>query len=217
MNDARPILYSYFRSSASYRVRIGLALKGIDYEYRAVHLVEDGGAQYKPAYAALNPMHEVPSLLIDGHVLSQSLPILEYLDETRPAPPLLPADAYGRAKARQLAECVNASIQPLQNLRVLKKLESDFGAVEETRRAWVAHFIHSGFRGIEAILRDTAGTYAVGDAVTLADICLVPQVFAAVRFGVTLEDYPILAAVAARAGALPAFEAAHPSRQPDAQ
>jgi maleylacetoacetate isomerase len=217
MNDARPILYSYFRSSASYRVRIGLALKGIDYDYRAVHLVEGGGAQYKPDYAALNPMHEVPSLLIDGHVLSQSLPILEYLDETRPRPPLLPADGYGRAKARQIAECVNASIQPLQNLRVLKKLETDFGAVEETRRAWVAHFIHTGFRGIEAILRDTAGTFAVGDAVTLADICLVPQVFASARFGVTLEDYPTLAAVAARAGALPAFEAAHPSRQPDAQ
>jgi maleylacetoacetate isomerase len=112
---------------------------------------------------------------------------------------------------------VNASIQPLQNLRVLKKLETDFGAVEETRRAWVAHFIHTGFRGIEAILRDTAGTFAVGDAVTLADICLVPQVGAAARFGVGLEDYPTLAAVAARAGALPAFEAAHPSRQPDAQ
>jgi maleylacetoacetate isomerase len=217
MSDARPVLYSYFRSSASYRVRIGLALKGIDYDYRAVHLVEEGGAQYKPAYAAVNPMHEVPSLVIDGHTLSQSLPILEYLDETRPTPPLLPADAYGRAKARQLAECVNASIQPVQNLRVLKKLEADFGAVEETRRAWVAHFIHSGFRGIEAILRDTAGSFAVGDAVTLADICLVPQVFAAGRFGVTLEAYPTLAAVAANAGALPAFEAAHPSRQPDAQ
>ena len=217
MSDARPVLYSYFRSSASYRVRIGLALKGIDYDYRAVHLVEEGGAQYKPAYAAVNPMHEVPSLVIDGHTLSQSLPILEYLDETRPTPPLLPADAYGRAKARQLAECVNASIQPVQNLRVLKKLEADFGAVEETRRAWVAHFIHSGFRGIEAILRDTAGSFAVGDAVSLADICLVPQVFAAGRFGVTLEAYPTLAAVAAKAGALPAFEAAHPSRQPDAQ
>ena len=217
MSDTRPVLYSYFRSSASYRVRIGLALKGIDYDYRAVHLVEEGGAQYKAAYAAVNPMHEVPSLVIDGHTLSQSLPILEYLDETRPTPPLLPADAYGRAKARQLAECVNASIQPVQNLRVLKKLEADFGAVEETRRAWVAHFIHSGFRGIEAILRDTAGSFAVGDAVTLADICLVPQVFAAGRFGVTLEAYPTLAAVAAKAGALPAFEAAHPSRQPDAQ
>jgi maleylacetoacetate isomerase len=217
MSDTRPVLYSYFRSSASYRVRIGLALKGIDYDYRAVHLVEEGGAQYKAAYAAVNPMHEVPSLVIDGHTLSQSLPILEYLDETRPTPPLLPADAYGRAKARQLAECVNASIQPVQNLRVLKKLEADFGAVEETRRAWVAHFIHSGFRGIEAILRDTAGSFAVGDAVSLADICLVPQVFAAGRFGVTLEAYPTLAAVAAKAGALPAFEAAHPSRQPDAQ
>lgn len=217
MSDARPILYSYFRSSASYRVRIGLALKGIDYEYRAVHLVEDGGAQYKPAYAQLNPMHEVPSLLIDGHVLSQSLPILEYLNETRPTPPLLPAGAYGRAKARQLAECVNASIQPLQNLRVLKKLDADFGAAEETRRAWVAHFIHSGFRGIEAILRDTAGAFAVGDSITLADVCLVPQVFGAARFGVTLEAYPTLEAVTTRAAALPAFEAAHPSRQPDAQ
>lgn len=217
MSGERPILYSYFRSSASYRVRIGLALKGIDYEYRSVHLVEDGGAQYKPAYAAVNPMHEVPSLLIDGHTLSQSLPILEYLDETRPTPPLLPADAFGRAKARQLAECVNASIQPLQNLRVLKKLEADFGAGEETRKAWVAHFIQSGFRGIEAILRDTAGNFAVGNAVSLADICLVPQVVGAARFGVTTDDYPMLARVTAAAMALPAFEAAHPSRQPDAQ
>lgn len=211
------ILYSYFRSSASYRVRIGLALKGIEYDYRAVHLVEDGGAQYKPAYEAVNPMHEVPSLLIDGRVLSQSLPILEYLDETRPEPPLLPSDPYGRAKARQIAECVNASIQPLQNLRVLRKLDTDFGADDETRRRWVAHFIHSGFRGIETILRDTAGTFAVCDAVTLADICLVPQVFGAARFGVTLEAYPTLAAVTGRAAALPAFEAAHPARQPDAQ
>lgn len=214
---SRPVLYSYFRSSASYRVRIGLALKGIDYEYRAVHLVEDGGAQYKPAYEAVNPMHEVPSLLIDGRVLSQSLPILEYLDETRPEPPLLPADAFSRAKARQLAECVNASIQPLQNLRVLRKLEADFGAAEETRRAWVAHFIHSGFRGIEAILRETSGDFAVGDAVSIADICLVPQVVGAARFGVTLDGYPTLAAVTTRAASLPAFEAAHPSRQPDAQ
>lgn len=212
----RPVLYSYWRSSSAWRVRIALALKGVDYEYRAVHLVADGGAQHAPPYRAMNPLREVPALEIDGLVLAQSLPIIEYLEETRPEPPLLPAAPAARARARQLAEVVNAGVQPLQNLRVLQHLGAALGLTADGTSAWARHWIALGFDGLEPLLRETAGACALGDQVTVADLLLVPQVYNARRFGVDLGPYPTIVRLDAALSAQAAFLAAHPDRQPDA-
>ncbi len=217
-------LYSYFRSSASWRVRIGLALKGLPYRYRPVHLLRDGGEQFSDAYRALNPMSELPCLVVHGDadpegppeaVLAQSIAILEYLDEVHPSPPLLPSSAADRARVRQLVESVNSSIQPLQNLKVLKHLHAAFGADKDATQAWGRHWIAQGFGGLEALLARTAGRHAFGDSVTLADVVLVPQVFNARRFGVELAPFPTIQRVEAAAMALPAFQAATPDHQPD--
>jgi maleylacetoacetate isomerase len=215
-------LYSYWRSSCSYRVRIVLALKGVPYEYKAVHLVRDGGEQLKDAYTALNPMREVPTLVVDGHVLTQSTAIVEYLEETHPQPALLPADAHGRAIVRAVCNIIATDIQPVGNLRVLKHVMSllpgdDKAAKEEARSAWAKHYITAGFAGLEALLAAHAGKYCVGDAVTLADAFLVPQVYNAHRFGVDMTRYPTITRVAAALAELPAFKAAQPSAQPDAE
>lgn len=210
-------LHGYYRSSATWRVRIALHHKQLAYETVPVHLVANGGAQFSDAYRALNPMREVPALEIDGLVLTQSLPILEYLEETRPAHPLLPSNAADRAHARRIAEVINAGIQPVQNLRVLNYVEKTLGAGPEGRQAWAAHWIRFGFDGLEAIVAQTAGTYCVGDAVSLADLCLVPQVYNARRFSVDLTPYPTLVRVEAALLQLPAFVAAAPEVQPDAQ
>ncbi|MEZ4390100.1 MAG: maleylacetoacetate isomerase [Polyangiales bacterium] len=210
-------LYGYWRSSASWRVRIGLALKGIDYEYVAVNLVADGGAQRGDAYRALNPMMQVPTLVWshdgEARVLSQSLPILEWLDETHPSPPLLPADPFLRARARSLAEIVNAGMQPMQNLEAQRFIRDE---LKGDAAAFTRHFLIRGTRALEAAAAQTAGDFLVGDAPTLADVCLVPQLFGCRRFGVDLDDFPTLLRVEARCAAMAAFQAAHPDAQPDA-
>lgn len=215
------VLHNYWRSSASYRVRIALGLKQLPYEYVAVHLVKDGGEQHLPGYTGKNPMHQLPTLeLVEDDdtvkILTQSLPIIEYLDERWPGGvELLPRDPYLRAQARALAEIVNSGIQPLHNLTTTRAITA-LGADE---RAWVRGFVASGLAALElAVDRVTApaGRYCMGDAPTIADAVLVPQLYAALRFGVELAPYPRLRAIAAACAELPAFTAAHPDQQPDA-
>lgn len=209
-------LHSYFRSSASWRVRIALAWKGIEYEYVPVHLVRDGGEQHSAAYRALNPLRSVPTLEIDGVVLAESLAIIEYLEETRPNPPLLPSDPVQRARVRQLAEVVNSGIQPVQNLRVLQKLGRDWNADDAARAHWARHWIELGLEALEKLLERHSGTYSVGDDVTVADVCLVPQLYNARRFGVELAPFENVRRIEDALGQLPAFQAAAPDKQPDA-
>ena len=213
-------LYSYFRSSASWRVRIALAWKGLAYTSEPVHLVRGGGEQRMAPFLAMNPMGEVPALRVTTDagefVLTQSVAILEYLEEAHPERPLLPAGAFARGRVRALVECVNSGIHPIQNLKVLQHLEEGLGLPASARPAWAAHWIAKGFSGIEAMLATTAGTYAFGDAPTLADCLLVPQVYNAHRFGVDMAAFPVIARVTAAAAALEPFAAAHPDRQPDA-
>lgn len=212
MSDA--VLYGYFRSTAAYRVRIALNLKGLGADHRFVHLRK--GEQTQDAYRKINPAGLVP-YWIDGDLeLAQSIAIIEYLDETHPQPPLLPADANGRAIAREIALVVAADIHPIGNLRVLNRL-IDMGVDEATRAAWSKHWIETGFDAVEARLAHLPGPFALGDKPTLADICLVPQVFNARRFGVDLSPYKRIVALDAAAMSLDAFAAAEPGRQPDAK
>lgn len=209
-------LYAYWRSSASYRVRIALGLKELEYEVAPVHLVE--GQQHAESFKGLNPMSQVPVLEVeeDGEraMLSQSIAIFEYLEERYPTPALLPSDRILRARTRQLAEIVNAGIQPLQNLFVTQKLKEHGVAPAE----WAALFIRRGLDAYRAIAEQTAGAFSVGDTPTFADCTLVPQLYAARRFHVDVAaEYPLLARIEARCNELPAFTAAHPDRQPDAK
>lgn len=211
-------LYGYWRSSSTWRVRIALRHKGIAYDDRPVHLLREGGEQHSPEYRALNPMEEVPTLELEhqgaGRLrLGQSLAIIQYLEAVRPDPPLLPADPYLRARAWQLAEIVNSGVQPFQNASVLKRIKEDLRGDD---LAWVRHFIGRGLRALEALATETAGTFLVGDAVSVADLCLVPQLYGARRFGVDLAPFPVLVRVEAACEALPAFADAHPDRQSDA-
>ncbi|HEY0096670.1 MAG TPA: maleylacetoacetate isomerase [Archangium sp.] len=210
-------LHGYWRSSCSWRVRIALNLKGLSYEYVPVHLVKDGGQQHSEAYRALNPLRTVPTLeFTEGgrvHHLSQSLAILEYLEERHPSPALLPADPLLRARVRMLSEVVNSGIQPLQNLMVLQHVKSEWKGDD---KAWAAHWIDRGLGALHAMAQETAGRYCVGDSVSFADVCLVPQLYSARRFGVDLQPYGLLTRVEAACASLPAFQAAHADRQPDA-
>ena len=212
-------LYTYFRSSAAYRVRIALNLKGLDYEAVPVHLLRNGGEQLAEAYRAVNPSALLPALEDDGALLSQSLAIIEYLDETRPLPPLLPADALGRARVRALAQTVACDIHPLANLRVLKYLKGPLGLSEELKLQWVVHWVSEGMAMLEAHLaRDPhTGRFCHGDTPGLADCCLVPQVFNAQRFDIDMAAYPTVMRIHANCAALPAFVQAHPAQQPDAE
>lgn len=207
-------LHSYWRSSCAWRARIALGLKGLDYEYVPVHLMRDGGEQNRPEFTAINPMSQVPVLEDGDVVLTQSLAIIEYLDETHPEPPLLPKSALERARARQLAEMVNAGIQPLQNSGVMQH----FAAVapEADPKAWSKHWIERGLHALQGVARASAGKFMVGDAVTVADICLVPQMYNARRFELDLAPLSLLTDIEARCAELPAFRAAHPDVQPDA-
>lgn len=214
-----PRLYGYWRSSSAWRVRIGLNLKGLKYEYVAVHLLKDGGQQHSAEYRAINPMRTVPTLEWteeDGTVrrLSQSMAILEYLDAVHPAQPFLPKDLFLAARARMLAEMVNSGIQPLQNTGVVQRIKNELHGDE---KAWAAHWNARGLEALEAAVQATAGRFCVGDAVTLADILLVPQLFGARRFGVDLAPFPTLVRIEAACNELPAFQAALPEKQPDAQ
>lgn len=212
-------LYTYFRSSAAYRVRIALHLKGLRYEAVPVHLLRDGGEQLGAAYRSVNPSMLVPALEDDGNVIGQSLAIMEYLEETRPQVALLPADAAGRARVRALALTVAADTHPLGNLRVQKYLTGQLGVSEERKLGWQQHWLRSGLATLENLLAGDArtGRYSHGETPTLADCCLVPQVFNALRFGVDMAAFPTVARIHAACETLPAFQQAHPSRQPDAE
>lgn len=211
------ILYDYWRSSSAWRVRIALHFKGIAFERRVVNLIKDGGEQHTDAFRTLNPLGQVPVLVTqekDGaRTITQSMAIIGYLEETVPVPPLLPADPWLRARARQLAEIVNAGTQPLQNLTVLDHVE----AQGLDREAWARHFIASGLAALEAASQETEATFLVGDAPSIADLYLVPQLYNARRWKVDLAPYPTLVRVDATCAGLPAFVAAHPDAQSDAR
>ena len=209
-------LYGYFRSSAAYRVRIACNLKELAFETIPIHLQKEGGQNLKPDYRAINPQMRVPTLKLDtGELLTQSLAIIEYLDETHPAPPLLPVDAVGRAKVRALAQLIACDIHPLNNVAPLRYLKNAMGQEQDKIDAWYRHWVVVGFDALEAMLG--AGRYCYGNVVTLADICLVPQVANARRLKVPLDKYPKILAVDAACAKLPAFEQARPENQPDAE
>jgi maleylacetoacetate isomerase len=209
-------LFSYFRSSAAYRVRIALNLKGLAYEIVPVHLVKDGGHNKRPEFRAVNPQMRVPVLVTDaGETLIQSLAIVDYLDETYPEPPLLPKNPIARAKTRALADIVACDIHPLNNIGPLRYLKSELGQEQSAIDAWYHHWILSGFEALETLIEP--GPYACGRAVTLADICLVPQVYNARRLKMPLQRFPKIISVDAACLALPAFDRARPENQPDAE
>ena len=207
----RPVLYDYFRSSAAYRVRIALNLKGIDYESRQIDLRDD--QQKSDEYRALNPQGLVPMLEIDGHRLTQSLAILNYLDLRYPNQPLLPASAAERAHVVAMAMTVACDIHPLNNLRVLRYLKNELGHSQDEVDVWYAHWITEGLPALEAMAAPQAGKFLFGDAPTGADVCLVPQLYNARRFNVPLDAYPTLLRADENAKKLDAFAAAHPDRQ----
>lgn len=210
-------LYAYWRSSASYRVRIALNLKGLAYEIVPVHLVRDGGQQFSDEYRKLNPQSRVP-LLVDGDfALNQSLAILEYLESLHPQPALLGGDVRTQARIRAFCQTINADIQPLQNTGVLKYLGETLQIGEAARNVWLRHWITRGLAALDDGLRDTPETpFVFGSSASWADCLLVPQVYAATRFGCESARYPRLARVAAHCATLPAFQHAHPDAQPDA-
>lgn len=212
-------LYSYFRSSASFRVRIALSLKGLDYDYVPVHLLQGGGQQFTAEFRAMNPAALVPVLDDDGTVLTQSLAIIEYLEETRPEPPLLPGDAAGRARVRAIALSIACEIHPLNNLRVLGYLNKTLGVAEEQRNAWYRHWVETGLATVEAMLAGDprTGRCCHGDVPTMADVLLVPQIFNAQRFNCRLDHVPTVMRIHQHCLTLPAFAESVPALQPDAE
>jgi maleylacetoacetate isomerase len=208
-------LYSFFRSSAAYRVRIALNLKGLSFDTVPIHLTKDGGRQHSPEFHAINPQERVPALALSGEVLLQSLAIIEYLDEVYPGAALLPVDAIERAKVRAVAQIIACDIHPLNNVGPLNYLRHVLKADKAAVEAWYWHWIFAGFEAVEALIRP--GPYAFGPQVTVADICLVPQVYNARRFKVPLDRFPGIVAVDAALAKLPAFDAARPELQPDAE
>jgi maleylacetoacetate isomerase len=213
------VLYGYFRSSAAFRARIALNLKGIKPELRFIHLLKDGGQQHTPEYKTLNPQELIPALAHDGHTITQSLAIIEYLDEIVPQPPLLPPDAYGRARCREIAYAVACDIHPVNNLRVGQYIKRIFKAQDEDIFSWQRHWITVGFDALEKMLSSSpeTGKFCHGDAATIADICLIPQIANARRVKLEIETWPTLACIEAHALTHPAFDAALPKNQPDAE
>ncbi len=210
-------LYSYWRSSAAYRVRIALNLKGLDYETVAVSLLPGQSEHRQEAYRSRNPQMLVP-FLEDGDVrTAQSMAILEYLEEVYPETPLLPASPEDRAAVRSFCNSICCDVHPLNNLRVLAYLKENFGVTDEQRNAWYAHWIHESFRAAEIVAAGSGGPFVFGEEASLADACLVPQIYNARRFEVPLDAYPALVAVDAHCNSLSEFAAALPERQPDCQ
>jgi maleylacetoacetate isomerase/maleylpyruvate isomerase len=212
-------LYTYFRSSAAYRVRIALNLKGLPWEAVPVHLVREGGQQNQPAYRAKSPLGTVPTLETDEGTFTQSLAIIEYLEETHPQPALLPASAESRARVRAIAQTIACDIHPLNNLRVLGYLGREFGATQEQKDTWYRHWVREGLLAVEKLLASDSrtGTFCHRDTPGLADCCLVPQVFNARRFHCPLDDMPTIRRVVEACEQLPAFQSAAPAVQPDAE
>ena len=209
-------LYSYFRSSAAYRVRIALNLKGIAYDTASIHLVREGGLNKRPEFRAVNPQMRVPVLVTDaGNVLIQSLAIIEYLEETHPEPALLPRDPIERAQVRALADLIACDIHPLNNTSPLRYLKHEMHQEQSAIDAWYHHWVIAGFEALEALMKP--GPYACGDKVTMADLCLVPQVANARRLKVPLDKFPKIVGVDAACLALDAFDRARPENQPDAE
>jgi maleylacetoacetate isomerase len=209
-------LYGYFRSSAAFRVRIALNLKGLTVEHVPVHLLKEGGEQKRDPYGSLNPQMLVPALALDdGSVLTQSLAIIEYLETIWPHPRVIPADPIQAARARAVAQAVACDIHPLNNLRVLNYLTSELGTPKEAVAAWYKHWIEQGFDAIERLIE--ANPFCFGNTATIADICLIPQIFNARRYDMDIARFPKIARVEAHCLDMPAFAAAAPDRQPDAQ
>jgi maleylacetoacetate isomerase len=209
-------LYTYFRSSAAYRVRIALNLKDIAYESVPIHLIKDGGRHRSAEYRAVNPHMRVPALTLDsGAILTQSLAIIDYLDEQYPNPRFLPVDPIARARVRAFSQVIACDIHPLNNLAPLQYLKRELKHEQPAIDTWYHHWIHQGFDALETMVRP--GPYAFGSEVTLADICLVPQMYNARRLKVPLDKYPKLVAVDAALMLLPAFDKARPENQPDAE
>nr|XP_016938200.1 probable maleylacetoacetate isomerase 1 [Drosophila suzukii]XP_036672949.1 probable maleylacetoacetate isomerase 1 [Drosophila suzukii] len=208
--NSKPLLYSLWSSSCSWRVRIALAIKNIDYEIKPTSLTRtENDHAYTDEYRKVNPMQKVPSLKIDGHTLCDSVAIMHYLEETRPQPALLPQDPVKRAKVREIVELICSGIQPLQNIAVLDHIGKDQGL------KWAQHWINHGFQGLEKILSQSAGQFCVGDELTMADLCLVPQVRNARRYKVDLSPYPTIVRLSQELQLLNFFKTTHPSTQPD--
>lgn len=220
MGTDRPgdvLLYSYWRSSSAYRIRIALNLKGIDYRQEYVHLVSGGGEQHQPGYREINPLGLVPALVHDGRTIVQSMAICEYLEETFTDIPLLPPDAAGRARVRSIAQSICSEIQPLNNLGVLNYLKNDMRQGDEAVRLWYARWIDRGFSAVESWLNSgESGLYCHGDSPSLADCFLVPQVYNAERFGCNLEPFPAIRRITAQCRSLGEFRLAEPENQADA-
>ena len=212
-------LYSFFRSSASYRVRIALNLKDVQYEQIPIHLRRGGGEQLSASYKAINPQALVPALDDGGHILTQSLAIIEYLEERYPKPPLLPAEAGDRALVRSMGLVIACEIHPIQNLRVLAHLKNQLKHTDDDVNGWARHWIELGFSALEQMVLSAPkrGAFCFGDAPTLADICLVPQLINARRFGCDLSRFPTLGSIESNCMAIPAFANAAPEKQPDAE
>jgi len=212
-------LYTFFRSSASYRVRIALNLKAISCEQAPIHLRRGGGEQLMPAYTALNPQALVPTLVDNGKVLTQSLAIIEYLDETHPNPPLLPKDPADKAIVRSMALVIACEVHPIQNLRVLNYVKTTYNQSDEQVNKWAQHWIDLGLTALEEMIvaQPKRGKFCFGDVPTLADICLIPQLGNARRYGCNLSQYPSILDIEKNCNAIPAFAAAAPEKQPDAE
>lgn len=208
-------LYSYYRSSCSYRVRIALNLKNLDYETIPVHLVKEGGEQFLPEFKKLNPSSKVPVLAHEGKSFFQSIAIIEYLEDSFKEAPLYPEKASDKAHVRMLCEIINSDIQPLQNLRLLKKLSTDHSLSEDQKAEWIRYWIGQGFDTFEETLQKTAGDFCFGNTPGAADCFLIPQIYNALRFDLDMTKYPKISQIHLNTSGLEAFQKAHPNNQPD--
>lgn len=211
----KPILYSYFRSSASYRVRIALCLKEIDYDYNAIHLLKDGGQQHALNYKAVNPMGQVPTLVDGMNVIAQSMAIIDYVDQKWPKNPLFPKDLDTRAQVIEFCEIINSGMQPLMNLKIRQTLTNEFKATDEQIKKWMDIFLGQGFEALEKKLAKHGGQYCFGNQITAADAFLVPQVFGAMAVGINFDKYPLVKKMNDNLVKLEAFKKAHPQNTPD--